>query len=82
MFHIFVLAYPTIFPQFCKPQAREYTVTRLCTLYHFACVAQVRSRLSSFKLFTDTRNEAGHETCFSSWSCDRNLNLRHTNAFL
>ncbi len=42
------------------------------TLYHCACAAQIRSPLSFFKL-TCTRNEAVHETCFSSWSGVRDL---------
>ncbi len=54
---------------------------RVCTLYHCACVAQVCSSLSFFKLFTDTRSEAGHETCSSPSLCDRNLNLPYTSAF-
>ncbi len=53
--------------------ARACTVMRACTLYHSAYVAQVRSHLSFFKLVTDTRSEAGHETCSSSWSCYRNF---------
>ncbi len=63
------MAYPTIFPLFCEPRARA------CTLYCCACATQVHSHLSFFKLFTDTRSEAGHETCSSSWSCDRNFFL-------
>ncbi len=45
---------------------------RSCTLYHYACAAQVCSHLIFFKL-TDTRSEVGHETCSSSWSFDRNF---------
>ncbi len=83
------MAYPTIFPLFCKPRVRGCTITRawVCTvmrawtLYHSTCLVQVRSCLSFLKLFTDMRSEAGHETCSSSWWWDRNLNLCHANAF-
>ncbi len=89
MFHVLLwptlllvfIAYPTIFPLFCESwvrvctttQAQAYTVTRACTLYHCACALQTRLPLSFFRLYTDTKSEAGHETCSSSWLCDRNI---------
>ncbi len=76
------MGYPVIFPLFCEPLVRECTAMWACKLYHCACATQVHSHLSFLKLFTDTRSKAGHETCSSSWSCNRNKNLRHTNAFL
>ncbi len=93
MFHAFASVYcttgflwPTLlfFHCFASHEHEVYhdvsVVMRTCTLYHCACTAQVRSRLSFLKLFTDMWSEAGQETCSSSWWCDRNLNLRHTNA--
>ncbi len=62
LYYWFFMVYPTIFPLF-----REHVH------YHWACMAQVRSHLSFFKL-TDTQNEA-HETCSTSWSGDRNFFL-------
>ncbi len=53
-YYWFFMAYPTIFTLFCEPRAGGRTVTRACTLYHWAYAAQVRSRLSFLKLFTDT----------------------------
>ncbi len=79
------MSYPTIFPWFCEPQTRGCTATQACTVTQAlhcitACGASTFA-FKFFKLFTNMQSEAGHETCSSSWSCDRNLNLHHTNGF-
>ncbi len=93
MFHVFALVYLItgflwLTPQFCKPpmrecivtQARACTVTRACTLS--LCMRGISMfAFKFFKLFTDRRSKVVHEKCSSSWLCDRNLNLCHTNAF-
>ncbi len=70
----FFMAYPTIFPLFCEARARGCTMTRVHTLYHCACAAQVGSHLSCLKLFTDGK-QSGTWNMFFFLACNRNLNL-------
>ncbi len=74
------LLWPTILLVFYGLPYYFSTVLRAASasVYHHAnvytayCAAQVHLHLSFFKL-KDTRSAAGHETCSSSWSSDRNL---------
>ncbi len=68
IFYAFVLAYLIIFPLFCEPGVRRVH----CTTAHAWC--KHVHILNSLKLFTNTRSEVGHETCFS-WLCDGNFFL-------
>ncbi len=70
------LLWPTIILVFCGLPYYFSSILRAASASVYtarcACVAQVRLQLSFFKL-TYMWSKAGHETCSSSWSGDRNF---------
>ncbi len=90
MFHVFALAY-LLLVFYCLHYYFVAVLRAACMrVYHNVSVYIKLLSMCSvstfafmfFKIIYRYVKQSRYEICSSSWSCDRNLNLRHTNAFL